>query len=39
MLFEEKMKRLTAQLSQQFAESARLEEEIRANLGGLRYEV
>ena len=35
--FEEKMKRLTAELAEQFAESARLEEEIRANLGSLGY--
>ena len=31
--FEQKMKRLTAQLDGQFKESARLEKEIRANLG------
>ena len=30
--FDEKMKRLTAELAEQFAEAARLEEEIRANL-------
>ncbi|MBN1322422.1 MAG: SAM-dependent DNA methyltransferase [Methanotrichaceae archaeon] len=35
--FEEKMKRLTAKLSEQFAESARLEAEIQANLEGLGY--
>ncbi|OPY48620.1 MAG: N-6 DNA Methylase [Methanosaeta sp. PtaU1.Bin060] len=37
--FEEKMRRLTAQLAEQFRESARLEAEIRANLKGLGYEV
>ncbi len=37
--FDEKMKRLTAELAEQFAESARLEEEIRANLGSLGYEL
>jgi len=37
--FDEKMKRLTAELREQFAESARLEEEIRANLGRLGYEL
>ena len=31
------MQRLTATLEEQFAEGARLEEEIRANLRGLRY--
>ena len=35
--FEEKMKRLTANLAEQFAESARLEKAIRKNLRGLRY--
>ena len=30
--FDEKMKRLTTELREQFAESVRLEEEIRANL-------
>ena len=35
--FAEKMARLTAQLAEQFAESARLEAEIRKNLGGLGY--
>lgn len=35
--FEEKMKRLTAQLNEQFAESARLEQEIRSNLSKLGY--
>lgn len=33
--FEEKMKRLTAKLEEQFAESARLERVIRENLKGL----
>ncbi len=33
--FEEKMRRLAAQLEMQFAESARLEETIRKNLNGL----
>lgn len=36
--FADKMNRLTAQLQSQFAESARLEEEIRKNLAGLGYE-
>ena len=36
--FAEKMARLTAQLSEQFAESARLEEQIKENLAGLGYE-
>lgn len=35
--FEEKMKRLTATLSQQFAESAKLEKEIRKNLASLGF--
>jgi type I restriction enzyme M protein len=35
--FEERMKRLTAKLEEQFAESARLEKAIRKNLRGLRY--
>ena len=35
--FEEKMERLTAQLEEQFAESARLEAAIRENLRELRY--
>ncbi len=35
--FEEKMKRLTVQLNEQFAESARLEAEIRSNLSKLGY--
>jgi type I restriction enzyme M protein len=37
--FGEKMKRLTGQLNEQFAESTRLEGEIRANLGRLGYDV
>jgi type I restriction enzyme M protein len=36
--FEEKMKRLTATLEDQFAESARLEKAIRANLKGLGFQ-
>ncbi|MEN9359802.1 MAG: hypothetical protein RL095_1337 [Verrucomicrobiota bacterium] len=36
--FEPKMKRLVAELKAQFAESARLEAEITANLKGLGYE-
>lgn len=35
--FEEKMPRLVADLESQFAESAKLEETIRANLRGMRY--
>lgn len=35
--FDEKMKRLTAKLEEQFAEGARLEKEIRKNLKGLGY--
>jgi type I restriction enzyme M protein len=35
--FEEKMPRLVAELQAQFAESARLEEAIKANLKGLGY--
>jgi len=34
--FEEKVKRLTAKLEEQFAESARLEQAIRENLRRLR---
>ncbi len=37
--FAEKMARLTAQLKTQFAESDRLEDEIKKNLGGLGYGV
>ncbi|WP_417452559.1 N-6 DNA methylase [Kiloniella sp.] len=36
--FDEKMKRLTAQLNDQFGESTRLESEIKSNLAGLGYE-
>ena len=35
--FEEKMTRLVAELNAQFAESAKLETEIRKNLKGLGY--
>ena len=35
--FAEKMVRLTGQLQEQFAESDRLEAEIKRNLGGLGY--
>jgi type I restriction enzyme M protein len=35
--FEDKMARLTAQLNEQFAESARLEAVIRENLARLGY--
>ncbi|MBI4706197.1 MAG: N-6 DNA methylase, partial [Deltaproteobacteria bacterium] len=35
--FEQKMRRLTAKLEEQFAEGARLEKEIRKNLRGLGY--
>ncbi|MBX3638969.1 MAG: type I restriction-modification system subunit M [Nitrosomonas sp.] len=35
--FSEKMQRLSAQLAEQFAESAKLEAEIRKNLDGLGY--
>ena len=37
--FEDKMKRLTAKLDEQFAESARLERAIRMSLKGIGYEV
>jgi type I restriction enzyme M protein len=37
--FEQKMKRLVADLNGQFAESAKLERAINANLKGLGYEV
>jgi type I restriction enzyme M protein len=37
--FEEKMPRLVAELAAQFAESAKLEQAIRANLKGLGYGV
>ena len=35
--FDAKMARLTAELNGQFAESAKLESAIRANLAGLGY--
>jgi len=37
--FAEKMQRLTVQLAEQFAESTRLETEIKKNLEGLGYEL
>lgn len=37
--FEEKMARLTAQLSEQFAKSKELEEEIRKQLGRIGYDI
>lgn len=37
--FEEKMENLTSELSELFAKSRRLEEEVRKNLGGIGYEV
>ncbi len=37
--FDEKMKRLTTQLSEQMQESKRLDDEIRKNLKGLGYDV
>ena len=37
--FDEKMKRLTAELAEQFAEGRRLEEGIRSNLESLGYEL
>ncbi|MBJ2625118.1 SAM-dependent DNA methyltransferase, partial [Salmonella enterica subsp. enterica serovar Agona] len=37
--FAEKMARLTAQLKDQLEESANLEAQIKANLGGLGYEI
>jgi len=37
--FAEKMQRLTAQLGEQFAESARLEAEIKKNLVRLGYDI
>lgn len=36
--FEEKMEKLTSELGELFAESRRLENEIRKNLGGIGYE-
>ncbi|WP_336783339.1 class I SAM-dependent DNA methyltransferase [Paenibacillus illinoisensis] len=38
MPFEEKMEKLTSELSELFAESRRLEDEIKKNLGGIGYE-
>ena len=38
-MFADKMARLTAQLAEQFAESAKLEREIKKNLAGLGYEI
>ena len=37
--FEDKMERLTQVLQEQFAESAKLEAEIKQNLRGLGYEL
>ena len=37
--FEEKMKRLTGELSEQFKKSDKLETEIKKNLKGLGYEI
>ena len=37
--FEEKMKRLTSELSEMFAKSHELEDEIRKRLGAIGYEV
>ncbi len=37
--FEEKMNRLTSELSEMFAKSHELEEEIRRKLGGIGYEI
>jgi type I restriction enzyme M protein len=37
--FEEKMKRLTAELSEQFRKSEELERKIKENLAGLGYEL
>ena len=37
--FAEKMQRLTAQLAEQFVESAKLEAEIKKNLAGLGYAI
>lgn len=38
-LFDEKMKRLTSELSSQFKKSNELEQDIKKNLGGLGYEL
>jgi len=37
--FEEKMERLTSELSEMFAKSHELEEEIRRKLGAIGYEI
>jgi len=37
--FEEKLPRLIAELNGQFAESAKLEQAIKANMRGLGYDV
>lgn len=37
--FEEKMEKLTKEISQQFKESRELEEKIRKALGGIGYEI
>ena len=37
--FEEKMKRLTSELSDMFAKSHELEDEIRRKLGAIGYEI
>jgi type I restriction enzyme M protein len=37
--FEEKMERLTAEISEQFRKSEKLEKKIKENLAGLRYEL
>ena len=37
--FEEKMKQLTSELSKQFEESHKLEDEIRKNLKAIGYEL
>ena len=37
--FEEKMKRLTGELSEMFIKSNELQEEIRKNLGAIGYEI
>ena len=37
--FEEKMENITSELSELFAKSRRLEEEVRKNLGGIGYDI
>lgn len=37
--FDEKMKRLTTELAQQFEKSKELEAEIKKNLGGIGYDL